>query len=197
MSVAMEDGSRRRRITVDEYHRMAGAGLLAPDARAELIEGEIVDMPPIGSRHAAAVDHLAELLHAAIGPRAIVRCQGPIRLGDLSEPQPDFAVLARCEDRYRDRYPTAPDVLLLIEVSDTTLRFDLHTKAALYAAHGIRELWVFDAERAELHVLRSPGGRTYTDITTTAEPSMLPLPAMPGVAVDLSSLFRTLRRPAD
>jgi Uma2 family endonuclease len=192
MSVAMEDGSRRRRITVDEYHRMTGAGLLAPDARVELIEGEIVDMPPIGSRHAAAVNRLAELFHAAIGPRAIVQCQGPVRLGDLSEVQPDFAILARREDFYEARHPTAADILLAVEVSDSTLRFDLHTKAALYAAHGIRELWVFDSERAELHVLRGPAGRTYSDVIRMAQPSAMPLPVISDVSVDLTPLFRAV-----
>jgi Uma2 family endonuclease len=100
MSVAMEDWPRRHRITVDEYHRMAEVGLLAPDARVELIEGVIIEMPPIGNRHAAAVDRLFRLLDRAVGDRAIVRCQGPVQLGDLSEPQPDFALLAPREDFY-------------------------------------------------------------------------------------------------
>src|SRR5688572_15958278 len=129
MSVAMEEWPSRHRITVDQYHRMAEEGLLAPDARVELIEGEIVDMPPIGSRHAAAVSQLGKILYAAVGDSAIVWCQSSIRLGDLSEPQPDFAVLACREDLYRERHPAAADVLLAIEVSDSTLRYDLQTKA--------------------------------------------------------------------
>ncbi len=106
MSVAMEDWPRRHRVTVDEYHRMAEVGVLAPDARVELIEGEIIEMPPIGNPHAATVDRLVELLHSAVGKRAIVRCQGPIQLGDLSETQPDFALLVRREDFYENNRPT-------------------------------------------------------------------------------------------
>jgi Uma2 family endonuclease len=190
MSVAMEDWPRRHRITVEEYHRMAEVGLLAPDARVELIEGEIVEMPPIGNRHAAAVDQLAQLLHAAIGTRAIVRCQGPIRLGDLSEPQPDFTVLVRREDFYRERHPTAADVLLAIEVSDTTLGYDLKTKAALYARHGVRELWVIDLEGEKVHLFRAPQGSVYADASGPSEPAVIPLSSLPDTSIDVSLLFR-------
>jgi Uma2 family endonuclease len=191
MSVAMEDWPRRHRITVDEYHRMAEVGVLAPDARVELIEGEIIEMPPIGSRHAAAVNQLAEILHAAIGKRAIVQCQGPIQLGDLSEPQPDFALLARRDDFYKVRCPTVADVLLAIEVSDTTAYYDLHTKMSLYAAYGIRELWVIDVERTRLHVFRNPTAGTYVDAPTPEKPGVMPIASLPGTTVDLSSLFAT------
>ena len=105
---------------------MAKVGLLAPDARVELIEGEIIDMPPIGSRHAAMVSRLSRLLERAVGERAIVRCQLPVLLGDLSEPQPDLALLMPREDFYEQRHPSAADTLLVIEVSaqrcDTTGR---------------------------------------------------------------------------
>jgi Uma2 family endonuclease len=190
MSVAMEDWPRRHRITVDEYHRMAEEGLLAPDARVELIEGEIVEMPPIGTRHAAAVDLLGELLHAAIGQRAIVRCQGPIRLDDFSEPQPDFAVLVRRDDFYRERHPTAADVLLAIEVSDSSLSRDRVTKAALYAGHGIREYWVIDVETAKIHVFRAPQGAGYGEARSPSESAVLTLSWLPDTSVDVSLLFR-------
>ena len=130
MSIAMEDWPRRHRITVDEYHRMAEVGLLAPDARVELIEGAIIDMPPIGSRHASFVDRLTELLFVAVAGRAMLRCQGPVQLGDRSEPQPDLALFVRRKDFYEHRHPAAADTLLLVEVSETTLRYDRHTKDA-------------------------------------------------------------------
>jgi Uma2 family endonuclease len=190
MIVAMEDWPRRHRITVEEYHRMAEAGLLAPDARVELIDGEIIDMPPIRSRHAGTVSQLRELLHLSVARRATISCQRCMQLGDLSEPQPDLALHVRREDFYEERHPTASDTLLAIEVSDTTLRYDLQTKMALYARHGIPELWVVDVEGKRLHVFRNPAGATYSEIIASDEPGLMPISALPGTTVDLSSLFR-------
>src|SRR5437868_6922768 len=107
MSVAMEDWPPRHRITVDEYLRMGEVGLLAPGARVELIEGEIIEMPPIGCPHAAVVNRLNRLLVGAVGERAIVQCQNPVRLDDYNDPQPDFALLAPREDFYQRQRPTA------------------------------------------------------------------------------------------
>src|SRR6185295_8160231 len=112
MSVAMEEGPRRHRITVEEYYRMAEVGLLTPDARVELIEGEIIDMPPSGSHHAGTVSLLSRLLERAVGDRAIVRGQGPIVLGEFSQPEPDVALVAPDSDFYRQRHPVAADTLL-------------------------------------------------------------------------------------
>ncbi len=189
MSVAMEDWPRRHRITVEEYHRMAEVGLLAPDARVELIEGEIIDMPPIGSRHAAAVSRLHKLLERAAGERAIVRCQTPILLGDLSEPQPDIAIHPARKDFYEHRHPTAAETLLVIEVSDTTLRYDLGAKMSFYARHGIRELWVFDVDRKQLHIFRNPAGAAYTEAIAAHTSGIMPISSLPGITVDLSSLL--------
>src|SRR5262245_27163525 len=119
MSVAMEEFPRRHRITVEEYHRMAEVGLLAPDARVELIDGEIIDMPPMGSRHAAIVRRIQELLTDAVGKRALVQAQLPVRLDNYSEPEPDLAVLARREDYYAAKHPTPADTLLAVEVSES------------------------------------------------------------------------------
>jgi Uma2 family endonuclease len=188
MSVAMEDWPRRHRITVDEYHRMAEVGLIAPDARVELIEGEIIEMPPIGNPHAAAVDRLVELLRTAVGIHAILRCQGPIQLGEMSEPQPDIALLTRREDFYEHQRPTANDTLLAIEVSDTTLTYDLHKKMSLYATHGVTELWVIDVNRKRLHLFRQPVGAKYAEVSSQDTLGVMSIASLPGVAVDLSSL---------
>src|SRR3954464_4755790 len=107
------------RFTVLDYHRMAETGILREDDRVELIEGEIVDMTPLGRRHQARVDHLAELLIRGLGERAIVRVQGSIRLDDRSEPQPDRVVLRGRADFYAGADAEPPDVLLVIEVADT------------------------------------------------------------------------------
>jgi Uma2 family endonuclease len=189
MSVAMEDWPRRHRITVDEYHRMAEVGVLAPDARVELIEGEIIDMPPIGSRHAAAVRRLDELLQSAVAGLATVSCQAPLQLGDLTEPQPDLALLARREDFYEQQNPRVSDTLLVIEVSDATLRHDLHTKMSLYTRYGIPELWVVNLEGKRLHIFRNPSGAAYSEAIASDKPGVMPIASLPGVTLDLSSLF--------
>jgi len=139
MSAQTETWPRPHRLTVDEYYRMADAGLLSPDDRTELIEGEIVDMPPIGSPHAAIVTMLTERLVRLVGASAQVRVQAPVRFMPRSEPQPDIALVKPRSDAYRNAHPIAADVLLLIEVSESTLRFDLEVKSRLYATHGIPE----------------------------------------------------------
>lgn len=147
-------------------------------------------MPPIGSRHAAVVDRLNELLLRAVAGQAILRCQGSVQLGDLSEPQPDLALLAPRGDYYEQRHPTAADTFLLIEVSETTLRYDLHTKMPLYARHGVPEFWIFDTGERELHVFRSPQGGAYAEIHATRSLGVIPIASLPGVTIDLTSLMR-------
>jgi Uma2 family endonuclease len=180
----------RHRLTVEEYHRMAEAGVLAADARVELIEGEVIDMAPIGSRHASVVNRLNDLLTLATRGRAIVQVQGPVRLGDRSEPEPDFALLRPRSDYYRDALPTSADVLLLIEVAESTQRYDRTVKAPLYARHGIPELWVIDLESALVHFYRRPSGDAFADISATDRPGATAIGALAGVTIDLSSVLR-------
>jgi Uma2 family endonuclease len=151
----------RRRFTVEDYYRMAEAGILHQDDRVELIEGEIVEMPPIGSSHAGTVDHLATLLGRAVGDRAIVRVQGPVRLNDLSEPVPDLCLLRHRADYYRRSHPRPEDVLLLVEVADTTAAFDRQVKLPLYARAVIPEYWLVDLSQGLIEVFRSPTEGVY------------------------------------
>jgi len=171
----------RHRFSVDDYHAMAEAGAFRPDDRVELIEGEIVDMTPIGLRHAAAVNILNRWLAMGCGTRAIVQVQGPVHLGPDSEPQPDIAVLGPAEDFYRTRPALPDDVLLLIEVADTSLLYDRNVKMPLYARAGMREAWLVDLARDEVQIHREPGpagfGRTEvrgrgTRLTPTAFPDL-------------------------
>jgi Uma2 family endonuclease len=189
MSIAMGKNPHQVRITVDEYHRMAEVGLLAPDARVELIEGVIVEMPPMGPRHAAAVRGLTELLARAVGSRATVSCQLPVELSEYSEPQPDLALLIRREDFYATRHPSVEDVLLVIEVSDTSLHSDLRAKAALYAQHGIPELWVIDVAGGSIHVFLHPSDATYRGAFVPEAADQMEIKALPGVVVDLSRIL--------
>lgn len=111
MSTALQEWPRRHRVTVEQHYRMGDVGLFAPDERVELIDGEIIDMAPIGAGHAYWVERLGTVLHTALGPRAIVRQQLPVHLGSYSEPQPDIAVVAPRADHYRSAHPTAADAL--------------------------------------------------------------------------------------
>jgi len=156
MGIAMESWPRRHRITVDEYHRMAEVGLLAPDARVELIEGEIIDMAPIGMDQNSVVDQLNRLLMRAVGDDAIVRIQGSVRLSKISEPQPDVVLLKPRADFYRNEFAMGVDTLLVIEVSDTTLRYDRDVKVPLFARSGVPEAWIFDLQNDLLLVYGSP-----------------------------------------
>uniref|UniRef100_A0A831TF58 Uma2 family endonuclease n=1 Tax=Thermorudis peleae TaxID=1382356 RepID=A0A831TF58_9BACT len=146
----------RRRFTVDEYHRMAEAGILHEDDRVELLEGEIVEMSPIGWRHQACVDRLNRWLVPALRDRAILRPQGPIRLSPDSEPQPDLVVLRPRADFYAEGGPGPEDVLWLVEISDTSLRYDRDVKVPLYARYGIPEVWVVDLVEERVLVYRDP-----------------------------------------
>ena len=174
------------RFTVDEYHRMAEVGLLGEDDRVELLEGEIIDMSPIGSRHAACVNRLTRLLATGLGDRAIVAVQNPVRVSDLSEPQPDLAVLRARDDFYAEQLPGPADVLLLIEVADTSLAFDRHVKVPLYARAGVPEVWVVDLDGEVVEVFRGPGPEGYADAARAGRHESL---AAAGVSVTAAEIL--------
>jgi Uma2 family endonuclease len=189
MSFVMKKASgSRQRITVEEYYRMAEVGLLAPDARVELIDGVIVDMPTIGSRHACAVGDLYEIMRSA-GGRAILRVQQPLHLGNLSVPVPDLVLAKPRNDRYKSAHPTATDALLVIEVGETSLRKDLNVKVLLYARHDILEVWVIDLTREQLHCFRSPAAGAYASSACIDKPGLLTVAALPDFTADLSDIF--------
>lgn len=190
MGVVEEPGvMQRHRVTVAEYYRMAEAGVLAPDARVELIEGEIVDLAPMKAGHASVVGRLSGLLSRAAADRAWVWCQLPLRLSDRSEPEPDLMLLKPRTDFYRTAHPTAADVLLLIEVADTTLAYDRGIKVPLYARHGVGEVWIIDLDNKLVRFFRQPAGDTYAEITATETPGVTPIAALPGVSLDLRGVF--------
>jgi Uma2 family endonuclease len=148
-------------ISVDQYERMGEAGILRPDARLELLEGEIYEMPPIGSHHAACVTLLHQLLTLKFADKLIVISQNPIRLDDFSEPQPDIALLRWRDDFYRHAHPTPADVLLVIEVADTTLESDRRYKIPLYAKAGITEAWLVNLPEETIELYAEPAGGAY------------------------------------
>ncbi len=189
MGTPMEDWPRRHRITVHEYYRMAEIGLLAPDARVELIEGEIIDMAPIGTEHSSVVDRLTYLLVRALGDRAIVRIQNPSRLSQITEPEPDVAVLTPRDDFYRHAHPNGGEVLLLIEVSESSLRYDRDVKVPLYARYGVAEVWIVDLQHRCVLTYSSPADGQYRVRGTLTNLDAAPVAALPGIALDLSKLF--------
>ena len=148
----------RHLISVDAFHRMGETGILGPADRVELIAVEIIDMSPIGVLHAAIVARLASCFSQRLGGAAVVWCQNPLRLDDINEPEPDIAVLRPRADFYTTAHPGPADVLLVIEVADTSLAYDLGTKVPLYARHGIPEVWVIDAATRRARVFRQPAG---------------------------------------
>ena len=172
----------RRRFTVHDYYRMGEAGILHEDDRVELIEGEIVEIAPIGSRHLTCVNQLTRLLVRGVGDAAIVSVQNPVRLDEHTEPQPDLAVL-RVRD-YRESLPMPEDVLLLIEVSDTTLAYDRGVKLPLYARAGIREVWIADLVGAT-----DPSGDGYQHVERARHEETLESVALPGLALRVNTVL--------
>jgi Uma2 family endonuclease len=150
-----------RRFTADEFERMVAAGILREDERLELIGGEIVQMAPIGHRHAACVANLNERLVRGVGDGALVWVQGPARLAIDSVPEPDLALLRR--HSYRGASPRPEDVLLIVEVAESSLRYDLTRKLRLYARAGVREYWVVSVDGEWIEVYRSPEGDGYRE----------------------------------
>jgi Uma2 family endonuclease len=182
----------RRKLDVAEYHRMAVAGILHEDDRVELIEGELVEMAPIGSPHSGTVNSLTRLLVRVAGDRAVVSVQNPIRLGDHSEPEPDFTLLRPRVDDYRLRTPVAADVLLLIEVADSSLRYDRTVKLPLYARHGVAEVWIVDLERRTVEVYREPAGDSYGAVSREEAGAVLEPALLPGVAIPVADVLGQL-----
>jgi Uma2 family endonuclease len=151
----------RRRFTVDEYHRMGDAGVLSEDDRVELLDGEIVQMSPIGSPHAGCVNRLTALFTRRLGNRATVQVQNPIVLDRHSEPQPDLTLLAPRADFYSSAHPRPRDVLLAIEVMDVSRGYDRTLKLPLYARAELREVWLVDVAARAIEVYRRPALRGY------------------------------------
>ena len=171
---------RERTFTVSEYYRLARHGILTENDRVELLDGRIYEMAPIGSGHAQCVRRLTELLVLKTARRALVSVQNPVRLNDRSEPEPDVALLEP-KDVYGRRHPRPEDVLLLIEVADTSLDLDRDVKSLLYARAGIRELWVLALGERRVHRYRGPGPDGYAEHAVVERGGALDIAALPEV----------------
>jgi len=189
MATTAEDLIRHHRFTVDEYRRMGETGIFHEDDRVELIEGEIVEMSPIGSPHSGTNIRAHKRLEQAVGERAIVSSQNPVILSGFSEPQPDIALLRPRDDFYTRSHPTPSDVLLLVEIAESSLGYDREVKLPLYARHGIREVWLVDLQNGELLMFSVPSQSGYQKIETADIGRPIALPGLDDLAVDLSGLF--------
>ena len=176
------------RFTVEDYHRLAEAGILGEDDRVELIEGDLVMSSPISSRHAACVKRLNALFNAALQGRAIVGVQDPLRLGEHSEPEPDLMLLRPREDFYRDAHPGPEDVYLVIEVSETSLAYDREVKLPLYARFGVPEVWLVNLVEDRLEVYRTPRGGSYTHKAVYTQGRVAPQ-AFPDLDLDVTTIL--------
>jgi Uma2 family endonuclease len=176
-------------FSVDEYHKMGEAGILCEDDRVELIEGKLIDMPPIGSPHAGKVNRFNTLLSRIIGSKAVIALQNPVRLGKRSEPQPDITLLRPRDDFYEKSHPQPKDVLLLIEVADTTVRYDREVKIPLYAVYGIPEVWLIDLQAKRVEVYLQPSKHGYRQVLRPANDEQLALSLLPDVSLAVADLW--------
>jgi len=179
----------RRLITVAEFDRMAEANVFRPEDRLELFEGEFVEMSPIGRRHAACVRRLTNLLARILGDQAVIDAQNPVVLGDLSQPQPDLAILAHRDDFYADRHPRPEDVHFLIEVAETSLGYDRDSKIPLYALYGIPEVWLVDLNGATIEVFRGPSPDGYLRATQHDGDAVVSPEALPQLELSVRTIL--------
>ena len=189
--IVPEDASRR--FTVDEYLALGAAGILTKEERVELLDGEIIQMAPIGNRHRNSVNWLADLMGEAFGGRAMVQVQGSIQLDDASAPQPDIAVIRR--GSINEIGPVLPsDVYLLVEVADRSLEFDPGEKLARYAAAGIPEVWVANLRAGELVVNTEPEGTAYANVRIVPLNVTVSPQAFPDVALAVADFIPAVGR---
>lgn len=187
----METEIAKRLFTVEEYYRMAEAGILPEDDRVELVDGEIVRMSPIGRRHAVCVNRAATFFIRSFGVGAVVQSQGPLRLSNWTEPQPDVLVFKPRDDFYARKQPAAADVLLLLEVAESSLSYDLQAKLPRYAAAGIPEVWIADLRNDVLKVHRAPAGSSYTTVLEFRPGETVAPEAFPQASFSVNELLTT------
>jgi len=179
----------RWQFTVADFARMTEAGIFAEDDRVELIDGEIRAMSPIGPRHAAIVKRLNALLSRQVADRAILSVQDPIQLTDYTEPQPDLAVLRVREDFYVQAHPMPTDVLVVVEVAETSLEYDREEKVPRYAQVRIPEVWLLDVERETVTQYTQPGGTRYREEQTLQRGQILVAATVSGLQLALDDIF--------
>lgn len=175
---------------IDEYYRMAETGILDPEERVELIEGQVIRMAAKGIAHVIATKQTQKLLENLLSEKVLVWTQDPIRLNNYSEPEPDIALIIPPLERYLDHHPIASEVYLIIEVADTTFRIDCDKKAKTYSKSGITDYWVLDVVDRQLHVFREPSQEGYqNEVILSEKESISPL-AFPDVNIFVNQMLQ-------
>lgn len=190
MSTSASEFPKPYHLTVQDYYRMSEVGIFGPHERVELMEGEIIAMSPIGSLHAAWVNQLARLFIQKTSDEITVHIQNPIRLGDDTEPEPDLALLSPREKPYRKAHPTSKDILLIVEVAESSLVYDRDRKVPLYARYGIPEVWLVDLNSSQLTIYLEPSQDGYRKILRPARSECVSPALLPEVKVEFGTLFK-------
>jgi Uma2 family endonuclease len=178
-----------RQLTSTEYYGMMESGIIREGERVELISGQIFTMAAKGTRHTVATSRLLKSLLRLIGEQAIVRCQDPISLPNHSEPEPDIAIVRLRSDDYINSHPAPADIILVIEVADSSIKFDREIKALLYAAAGISEYWIINLIDNRLEIYRQPEGDIYTSIEIITPPRSISLPQFSDITLNIGDFF--------
>jgi Uma2 family endonuclease len=179
----------RYSFSVEEYHKLADAGVLHEDSRVELIEGELIKMPPIGPPHASSTEILVESFILKLARRAIVRIQDPVWLNDHTEPEPDIVIARLQPERYRKSHPRPGDILQIVEIADSTLEYDRNVKMPLYAEHGIPEAWLLDVGAKQLEIYLDPSDTAYRRCLKPPPDAIVTPTLFPDVQINLAELF--------
>lgn len=180
---------QKKRFTADDYQRMGRAGILSEDDRVELIDGEVIDMTPIGPRHNAAVNRANRAMVMAVGDSAIVQVQGSVRLDVYHEPQPDLVLLRPRVDYYASQLPGPVDILLVVEIAESSLEYDRDVKARLYAASGIPEYWLVDLDAACISSCSAPQEGSYRTLRQYNRGQSLAPQLLPDCIVTVDALL--------
>jgi Uma2 family endonuclease len=186
--VASTTSRPRLQFTRARFDAMVAAGILTKDDRVELLDGEVYQKMPKGPKHTARIKALIARLTALLGPRVLIGCQDPVALNEFSEPEPDISVLQPREDFYESGHPEPKDVILLVEVSDSTLDYDRDLKIPLYAACDIPEVWLVDVKDRSVTVHQQPEGNCYRQTQSYRAGDVIPLRAFPGESISVSDL---------
>jgi Uma2 family endonuclease len=194
MAAPTADDVRVRPISVEEYHRMGETGILGPDERVQLVNGRIIEMPPIGPRHASRVSRLRRLFAARFEDRVTVREQQPLTLDSTSEPEPDIVIARFSPEDYESAHPTAADTLLVVEVSESTLSTDRGVKLAAYANSGVPEYWIVNLVDGVLEAYAEPDGVTFRQHRVARSGERISPRAFPDEAIGVDEIL-PLRSP--
>jgi Uma2 family endonuclease len=190
--VVQDVSYKTRRFTTDEYDHLTEIGFLGEDDRVELLEGEIVEMPPMGNRHSSCIARLTRVLQPKLGDSALLWAQMPVRIDDRSKPEPDAALVRFDPNFYASGQPTAADVLLVIEVADSTLGYDRSRKGPVYARGGIPDYWLVDLNAERVEVFREPAGEHYQSVQVFRRGERISVLALPGLELTVDEILGPL-----